>query len=66
LSDIVADHYAQFKCNLRDIRSGYPNLHKWVRYCYWKNPAFGETTEFTHSTYNPRASFVNLVIGNVG
>ena len=38
-----------FKCNLRDIRSGYPNLHKWVRHCYWNVPAFGETTEFTHS-----------------
>lgn len=37
-----------FKCNIRDIRSGYPALHKWVRNLYWKVPAFGETTEFTH------------------
>lgn len=38
-----------FKCNIRDIRSGYPHLHKWVRHCYWQNAAFGpETTEFTH------------------
>ncbi|KAJ9644735.1 S-glutathionyl-(chloro)hydroquinone reductase [Coniosporium tulheliwenetii] len=37
-----------FKCNLRDIRSGYPALHKWVRNLYWDVPAFGETTEFTH------------------
>lgn len=44
--DVV--YVQHFKCNIRDIRSGYPNLHKWVRYCYWKNPAFGETTEFTH------------------
>ncbi|TKA77423.1 hypothetical protein B0A55_04817 [Friedmanniomyces simplex] len=44
--DAVYVHH--FKCNLRDIRSGYPNLHKWVRYCYWKNEAFGGTTEFTH------------------
>ncbi|KAK5696613.1 S-glutathionyl-(chloro)hydroquinone reductase [Elasticomyces elasticus] len=43
-----AVYVQHFKCNLRDIRSGYPNLHKWVRHCYWKNPAFGETTEFTH------------------
>lgn len=37
-----------FKCNIRDIRSGYPNIHRWVRHCYWNTPAFGETTEFTH------------------
>ena len=37
-----------FKCNIRDIRSGYPNIHKWVRNLYWNNPAFGETTEFEH------------------
>ncbi|KXL44969.1 hypothetical protein M433DRAFT_4779 [Acidomyces richmondensis BFW] len=44
--DVV--YVQHFKCNIRDIRSGYPHLHKWLRYCYWKNPAFGETTEFTH------------------
>lgn len=43
-----AVYVQHFKCNIRDIRSGYPNIHKWVRYCYWKNRAFGETTEFTH------------------
>jgi len=37
-----------FKCNIRDIRSGYPALHKWLRELYWKVPAFGETTEFEH------------------
>jgi len=37
-----------FKCNIRDIRSGYPALHKWLRNLYWNQPAFGETTEFTH------------------
>ncbi|KAJ9627650.1 S-glutathionyl-(chloro)hydroquinone reductase [Taxawa tesnikishii (nom. ined.)] len=37
-----------FKCNIRDIRSGYPNLHKWVRNLYWNVDAFGTTTEFTH------------------
>lgn len=37
-----------FKCNIRDIRSGYPNLHKWVRNLYWNVPAFGETTQFEH------------------
>jgi putative glutathione S-transferase len=24
-----------FKCNIRDIRSGYPHLHKWMRHLYW-------------------------------
>jgi len=37
-----------FKCNLRDVRSGYPALHKWMRNLYWNVPAFGSTTEFTH------------------
>jgi len=37
-----------FKCNLRDIRSGYPAIHRWVRGLYWDNPAFGETTDFEH------------------
>ncbi|KAF9882940.1 hypothetical protein FE257_004875 [Aspergillus nanangensis] len=37
-----------FKCNLRDIRSGYPALHRWVRRLYWDEPAFGETTQFEH------------------
>ena len=37
-----------FKTNLRDIRSGYPNLHRWVRELYWNVPAFGETTQFEH------------------
>ncbi|KAL8915623.1 MAG: hypothetical protein Q9172_006840, partial [Xanthocarpia lactea] len=33
-----------FKCNIRDIRSGYPALHRWVRKLYWDEPAFGQTT----------------------
>ena len=37
-----------FKCNIRDIRSGYPNLHKWLRKLYWDVPAFRETTVFEH------------------
>ena len=37
-----------FKCNIRDIRSGYPALHKWLRNLYWNVPAFGETTQFEH------------------
>lgn len=37
-----------FKCNIRDIRSGYPAIHRWVRGLYWDLPAFGETTDFEH------------------
>lgn len=37
-----------FKTNIRDIRSGYPALHKWMRNLYWNVPAFRETTQFTH------------------
>ncbi|KAL8963167.1 MAG: hypothetical protein Q9193_000536 [Seirophora villosa] len=37
-----------FKCNIRDVRSGYPELHKWLRHLYWDVPAFGKTTEFEH------------------
>lgn len=37
-----------FKCNIRDIRSGYPALHKWIRNLYWNNDAFGESTQFQH------------------
>ncbi|KAF2703599.1 glutathione S-transferase Gst3 [Pleomassaria siparia CBS 279.74] len=37
-----------FKTNLRDIRSGYPYLHTWMRHLYWDVPAFGETTQFEH------------------
>jgi len=37
-----------FKCNIRDIRSGYPYIHRWMRNLYWDHPAFGETTQFEH------------------
>jgi len=37
-----------FKCNLRDIRSGYPALHRWMRELYWNVPAFRDTANFLH------------------
>ncbi|PYH90261.1 ubiquitin-activating enzyme E1 [Aspergillus ellipticus CBS 707.79] len=37
-----------FKCNIRDIRSGYPAIHRWVRKLYWDVPAFKDTTNFEH------------------
>ena len=37
-----------FKTNIRDIRSGYPHIHNWLRNLYWDVPAFHDTTEFSH------------------
>jgi len=38
-----------FKCNLHDIRSGFPHLHAWMRHLYWDYPAaFAATTQFEH------------------
>ncbi|KAF2009990.1 hypothetical protein BU24DRAFT_428031 [Aaosphaeria arxii CBS 175.79] len=37
-----------FKCNIRDIRSGFPHIHRWVRHLYWDIPAFKDTTQFEH------------------
>jgi glutathionyl-hydroquinone reductase len=37
-----------FKTNIRDIRSGYPAIHRWLRHLYWDIPAFKETTQFEH------------------
>jgi glutathionyl-hydroquinone reductase len=44
--DVV--YVQHFKTNIRDIRSGYPHLHRWMRKLYWDVPAFGETTQFEH------------------
>lgn len=41
-----------FKCNIRDIRSGYPAIHRWVRGLYWDVPAFRETTDFEHIKFH--------------
>ena len=38
----------KFRCNLKDIRSGYPALHRWLRKLYWENDAFRNTTNFEH------------------
>lgn len=38
-----------FKCNIRDIRSGYPATHRWLKNLYWNHEAFGpKTTQFEH------------------
>ncbi|GJC79039.1 glutathione S-transferase omega-like 2 [Colletotrichum liriopes] len=49
-----------FKCNIRDIRSGYPRLHTWLRNLYWNVPAFKDTTNFLHIKNHYTRSHVNI------
>ncbi|TVY85424.1 Glutathione S-transferase omega-like [Lachnellula suecica] len=44
--DVV--YVQHFKTNIRDVRSGYPYIHQWLRELYWNVPAFGETTQWEH------------------
>jgi putative glutathione S-transferase len=41
-------YVGHFKCNMGTIRHDYPNIHRWLRQLYWKNPAFSSTTNFQH------------------
>lgn len=47
-----------FKCNIRDIRYGYPYIHTWLRHLYWDVPAFHDTTNFDHIKYHYTKSHV--------
>ncbi|KAK0641563.1 glutathione S-transferase Gst3 [Cercophora newfieldiana] len=49
-----------FKCNIRDIRSGYPAIHKWMRNLYWNIPAFKDTTNFLHIKNHYTKSHTNI------
>jgi glutathionyl-hydroquinone reductase len=49
-----------FKCNLRDLRSGYPHIHRWMRHCYWNNPAFKDTTDFRHIKFHYTKSHAQI------
>ncbi|KAI0479009.1 glutathione S-transferase [Xylariaceae sp. FL0804] len=49
-----------FKCNIRDIRSGYPHLHRWMRNLYWNHPAFRDTTNFLHIKYHYTRSHTQI------
>nr|XP_036583291.1 glutathione s-transferase [Colletotrichum truncatum]KAF6792267.1 glutathione s-transferase [Colletotrichum truncatum] len=49
-----------FKCNIRDIRSGYPYLHKWMRHLYWNVPAFHDTTQFEHIKWHYTKSHTQI------
>jgi putative glutathione S-transferase len=41
-------YVGHFKCNIRSIRHGYPEIHRWLRKLYWENEAFKSTTNFDH------------------
>jgi len=41
-------YHGHFKCNLGMIRHSYPNINRWLKNLYWNNPAFKNTTDFTH------------------
>ncbi|CRK15237.1 hypothetical protein BN1708_011405 [Verticillium longisporum] len=49
-----------FKCNIRDIRSGYPRLHAWMRNLYWNEPAFKDTTQFEHIKWHYTKSHTQI------
>ncbi|KAL2878841.1 E1 ubiquitin-activating protein [Colletotrichum sp. CLE4] len=49
-----------FKCNIRDIRSGYPHIHKWMRNLYWNVPAFKDTTQFEHIKWHYTKSHTQI------
>ncbi|KAG7095436.1 hypothetical protein E1B28_006185 [Marasmius oreades] len=44
--DVV--YHGHFKCNIRNIRHGYPAINAWMKKLYWTNPAFKESTDFDH------------------
>ena len=49
-----------FKVNLKDIRSGFPALHRWMRWLYWMEPAFHDTTRFDHIKWNYTRSHTHI------
>ncbi|KAG5983390.1 hypothetical protein E4U55_000066, partial [Claviceps digitariae] len=49
-----------FKCNVRDIRSGYPKLHIWLRNLYWTHDAFRHTTQFEHIKWHYTRSHTQI------
>ncbi|KAK6224721.1 ubiquitin-activating enzyme e1 [Colletotrichum tabaci] len=49
-----------FKCNIRDIRSGYSYIHKWMRNLYWNVPAFKDTTQFEHIKWHYTKSHTQI------
>lgn len=49
-----------FKVNVKDIRNGFPSLHRWLRWLYWTKPAFKDTTLFDHIKWNYTKSHTHI------
>ncbi|KAL1902258.1 S-glutathionyl-(chloro)hydroquinone reductase [Sporothrix stenoceras] len=49
-----------FKCNIADIRSGFPFLHKWMRNLYWNHAAYKDSTNFLHIKYHYTKSHTQI------
>ncbi|EEB90785.1 hypothetical protein MPER_10964 [Moniliophthora perniciosa FA553] len=41
-------YVGHFKCNIRNIRNGYPAINKWMKKLYWNHDAFKSSTNFEH------------------
>ncbi|KAK7462802.1 S-glutathionyl-(chloro)hydroquinone reductase [Stygiomarasmius scandens] len=41
-------YVGHFKCNIRDIRNGYPAINEWCKKLYWNSDAFKSSTNFDH------------------
>jgi len=41
-------YVGHFKCNIRDIRHGYPAINQWLKKLYWNSDAFKTSTNFDH------------------
>lgn len=41
-------YVGHFKCNLRTIRDGYPELNRYMKNLYWNYDAFKSSTDFDH------------------
>ncbi|KAI3614075.1 glutathione s-transferase [Moniliophthora roreri] len=42
-------YHGDFKCNIKDIRHGYPEINRWMKNLYWKgDEAFKSSTDFDH------------------
>ncbi|KAG7095437.1 hypothetical protein E1B28_006186 [Marasmius oreades] len=41
-------YHGNFKCNIKDIRSGYPAINRWMKELYWNNEAFRSSIDWHH------------------
>ncbi|KAL0058131.1 S-glutathionyl-(chloro)hydroquinone reductase [Marasmius tenuissimus] len=41
-------YHGLFKCNISNIRDGYPNINRWMKNLYWNDKSFSEPIDFQH------------------